>query len=1390
MLALCSSEGRAPIDPRLRRPYVRMEDCLQSSADDELALCQRMVRRDPAFAAICSKSKKSKDASRDNLLLADYLFSFAYFSAFRWDQDQGFLKPLRECKLPESAADGRVNKWLESFKDYNIVDPALLLDAVEDLRKARLHILTLVTELSDSDVALDWNDDHLNVIKEEMYMLAVGKLKEEQADDAESYLLTTNDITALSETDRIVLDLLRSSHKLQDAEVKKAVMEATLDQAKKAGKTDDEAEQLANQEQQRGYLRGHMKIIRVNPSSGDSKIGRIFSRVLRHARDEFFRIPTELDRRQFDGYRSCAFAVLMDMGELQESLNGSFNGREKGFFHVPLLDDTGKKVFCLEEKLSAEHPKLTYDDLHSLPCILLLVEKGRMGDTFPQSFDTLDLRIRVSDNLSTFVQELGRMCRYASYDPLDREDLATRQAKVDEANKIFAAGGQVGVGGKTGTGSIDFIAFASSAAKLKRLLDAEPEDRAVLLKVRHRMPCAVVVEQRMDKVENAIAEAKMVNALLVEQKMAPEEKAAAAAAAAEAAATAAEAAATAAVDFSSESEKSSAQNKKAVEEHAKTAADEEQRAHAQLSLILGVTQSEQMAAFKAAKEKASQAVQRASGALEKANKALVAVGKAALAKGASKAGNVNRSAPAARERVCQGHPHLPDYAELRQKMREEDGVRAVEVLDCLRLGSVDSYLKPSVRTASLQIVPNHTNPSGSFKNDLVNYKSMYRPDNAGTSKNLHQRDNLAPHKRRLLLWAETQIGKTGTFCAFLHYLRERFPTPYHFPTPPCTLGNYGPVLRWQLPHWQSLGTLSSHGGSPKFQYGELKFGKYFVKVRSQRLGYLLKIFDGNSNDMAGWAERVVNMIKQEECIKTAHGLERLSVLSRELKKHPNAPPIRKVESGFRVDNKELLKAVLNWDKRQVWNPTSENADQRSLGFSDLIVVGSDETVFEVPKGVKPLDVHQMAWGAHGEKKGKAADDAVDVAPAVHANLVPQPHRFLARRKLSGQVQDLNASTVEYTIKKSDLVIPTLGDVIGMDIRVSWPKSWPEIFEFDAQQKLVKACGHEQGGVRCWIFTPSFGRANHALLDRSKALSQQACGDAMQVDQGAATPIQALVVRSDDYDAYRDHWGEMYVIIELPSAIVIEKHDVNASVSDGVGFSRLFIQLFAHAMKLDFVWMLDDNIHGCWKLDIEKLCVAQAHTVLPASCPFTDPMMMIESLVLDAERTTVGEADLAKTCREASKHSTIKLNLKFKPMNVSAEPDKSPRQNPKERVLAPSETSLKQEQFTGAPKHFGLIGIGRDPDRYEMINTPFAASQRCAPLSACVRFVVATHMSNVSSRHCAYSTYSFVLLNVRDTVAAGVLYPPKKFWQDIEFNHLLEESNFIVLKVRTFMHGTH
>ncbi len=58
----------------------------------------------------------------------------------------------------------------------------------------------------------------------------------------------------------------------------------------------------------------------------------------------------------------------------------------------------------------------SYEHLDHLPCILLLCDKGRMGDTFPKSFKFYDLRLRYStvSSRAFFEQDLGRMFRYAA----------------------------------------------------------------------------------------------------------------------------------------------------------------------------------------------------------------------------------------------------------------------------------------------------------------------------------------------------------------------------------------------------------------------------------------------------------------------------------------------------------------------------------------------------------------------------------------------------------------------------------------------------------------------------------------------------------------------------------------------------------------------------------------------------------------------------------------------------------------------------------------------------------------------------------------------------------------------------------------------------------------
>ena len=92
------------------------------------------------------------------------------------------------------------------------------------------------------------------------------------------------------------------------------------------------------------------------------------------------------------------------------------------------------------------HKSITqYEDLENLACILILVDKGRMGDTFPHSFDCLDLRLNCDSSrefkegspmyLSTVIQELGRMCRYAKVS--DGESRAQNAPYVLVGRKLY-----------------------------------------------------------------------------------------------------------------------------------------------------------------------------------------------------------------------------------------------------------------------------------------------------------------------------------------------------------------------------------------------------------------------------------------------------------------------------------------------------------------------------------------------------------------------------------------------------------------------------------------------------------------------------------------------------------------------------------------------------------------------------------------------------------------------------------------------------------------------------------------------------------------------------------------------------------------------------------------
>ena len=130
---------------------------------------------------------------------------------------------------------------------------------------------------------------------------------------------------------------------------------------------------------------------------------------------------TVLDGSSYNSMFCQAWRLLIEI-VLCRALSGSHPARQepehKAALEAEDADVTGSGASLqylarLKAKLSgSKAATLQYSDLHGVPCLLVLCEKGRMGDTFPQTFCCLDLRIRTSDNHTTFVQEIGRLCRY------------------------------------------------------------------------------------------------------------------------------------------------------------------------------------------------------------------------------------------------------------------------------------------------------------------------------------------------------------------------------------------------------------------------------------------------------------------------------------------------------------------------------------------------------------------------------------------------------------------------------------------------------------------------------------------------------------------------------------------------------------------------------------------------------------------------------------------------------------------------------------------------------------------------------------------------------------------------------------------------------------------
>ena len=305
-------------------------------------------------------------------------------------------------------------------------------------------------------------------------------------------------------------------------------------------------------------------------------------------------------------------------------------------------------------------------------------------------------------------------------------------------------------------------------------------------------------------------------------------------------------------------------------------------------------------------------------------------------------------------------------------------------------------------------------------------------------------------------------------------------------------------------------------------------------------------------------------------------------------------------------------------------------------------------------------------------------------------------------------------------------------------------------------------------IQHWIFTPSSGRASgqkQAFINWSKAVSPE------------ASYVRVLVVKPAEVEEYKKVVQginssckpmQHTVVMSMPDKLNLKGlkglsssykdalSNGDPDVSLGAGYSRLCIQLVAHALQLPHVWMLDDNIQDCWQIDLQAASLRAStskHGELQP-CRFDILMCGIEEQV---RNTQIAEES------PSLQLAHVKRNWK---------PERSPRKH-----HSPAQQGCTVESwfdYGGSCRHYAIIGPSRQPYRYSLVGATWPSGAGPPPFKI-------TH-----------SVFSFFLLNVKATMTAKelVLWPARQYAEDIEFHHMCEDSQLAVVKCnRFFFHKT-
>ncbi|GBG34091.1 GREB1-like protein [Hondaea fermentalgiana] len=863
-----------------------------------------------------------------------------------------------------------------------------------------------------------------------------------------------------------------------------------------------------------------------------------------------------------------------------------------------------------------------YEDLENLPTIVILCEKGRMGDTFPHSFRFLDIRLRSSKTYSTFVQEFGRVCRYPGLDDSSAVTFVLSEEKGwtalehqleqffkdPEVRRYFAKGGSYAVldpGGEVRFHADSELQLKSS---FQKAWDKRDDGRArfgtwTAKRYVHVLPTVLMNAERYN-----------------------------------------------------------AQLQKAIE-HKYRDAEGRQRIDQCIPGPLDLYLS---------------------------------------------------SGP--RRAAAESRPRVEINEKGEQKVKNP-------------MHGIEAY---RLRSAQTSRQATHYDSERSDGHDSK------RSDGHDSKRS----DGDDP--RRLLLMAQCQQGKTGTYLHFLRLLKER--VEIAIPTPPDALPLV-PRAEWTLPHWRNLIVSAQSPGFPALRssYAMPKKGQYHASVLQQRTLALMLASENGS----GWYEAYCGYLFGEdgEAIVSRAGLDKIEVLSRTVEEL-GAP-----FDGSRCTNSQLALDCVNFDGRF----SSAEGDALAKSFleskhntaqlRDILDKHAKNSGTSLGHRVRIAREHvqRQLWDA-GSRRGRmdqpkdgGADSFTQSETAANAY-----ESVAARSTLSGFTDKHHRK--QYMVKDVKLVDE------GVCLSVPYAGFHGLNLEEDGRNMRIKVGEHkllnvspssetrhtmrtldDATSVR-WVFVPSYNRAGVALVDYEKAIPRD--------DRGKPT-IVCIVVRSGkQFDDYVAAYGSAHIILSLPASMASKTLEGSRVFAErgGIGYARLFVQLAAHQLGLPWVWILDDNVDVCYERKLADKVPANALSAHPDACTFSTVMIGVESIVHNEDE------ELAEA------HNQKRLE-KWKPDGPVLRKRPAPELS--------NENARTKEELTAGADQYGLIGIRRDPRaRQTESEHPFMVT---------------------------YSVYSFIYLNVTSTVNAEVFFPVKTFWEDVEFNHLVDEAGLVCLKVNRFFH---